>query len=449
MRIKVFHCDTMAEALRQVKETFGPDALILSTKTVRKGKWGIFGRPVLEVTAAAEHPAKSEQERDPNERKRSERSAHFSRLLDSVQPFGSSDKQRCEEPDFEHQKRELLNMLHQDGEEEAQRQHPVRSHAPEDQGLKEVRSDMQELQLLLREVKQGLRKRQELFPDHPERDDRTQPDGRTGSVSAGAHLARLGVDPETAEQVSASLSDMGCGEKLRDPESARQSFLDNLDSWLGIRHVDPEDESPMRIALVGPTGVGKTTTIAKIAANYLRTGSRGLVLVTIDHYRIGAMEQLKAYADIMKVPFETVSEPEEMAAVVKRHADKGLMLIDTAGCSPKDDISMQELKSFFPHELNIEKHMVLSATTRHKDLQTIVRRFAAVEPQSLIFTKLDESDDNGCLFNIPYWSGLPISFLANGQKVPEDLISPSLGAVAGFMEEYVQEQGESCAAATA
>jgi flagellar biosynthesis protein FlhF len=449
MQIKVFHCDTMAEALRRVKETFGPDALILSTKTVRKGKWGIFGRPVLEVTAAAEHPSKQEEERDPTERKRSERSTDFSRLLDTPQESGSSGNQRRKEPDFEHQKRELLDMLHRDEGEEAEQQRSEQSRAAGGDGWQEMRGDMQELQLLLREVKRSIRNGDGRFPVRPERGDRTEPDGRTGSVSAGAHLARLGVDPEIAQRVSASMQDQGLGERLSDPESARQSFLDNLGSWLGVKGVDPEDETPQRIALVGPTGVGKTTTIAKIAANALRNGSRGLVLVTIDHYRIGAMEQLKAYADIMKVPFETVSEPEEMADVVKRHADKGLMLIDTAGCSPKDEISMQELKSFFPHGLNIEKHMVLSATTRHRDLQNIVRRFSVIEPQSLIFTKLDESDDNGCLFNIPYWSGLPISFLANGQKVPEDLVSPSLGAVAGFMEEQVQEQGASCAAATA
>lgn len=175
------------------------------------------------------------------------------------------------------------------------------------------------------------------------------------------------------------------------------------------------------VALVGPTGVGKTTTIAKLAANFkLRAGLR-VGLVTVDTYRIAAVDQLRTYAEIIDIPMKVVTGPRDMPRVLSEMADLDLVLVDTAGRSPADELQLQELKNLLVEGPVDEVHLVLSLAASTRSLINTARQFAAVRTNSMILTKLDESPGLGQLLaalpDLPF----PISYLTTGQNVPDDI----------------------------
>ena len=181
------------------------------------------------------------------------------------------------------------------------------------------------------------------------------------------------------------------------------------------------------VALVGPTGVGKTTTIAKLAANFkLRAGLR-VGLVTVDTYRIAAVDQLRTYAEIIDIPMQVVSRPREMSRVLSEMSDLDLVLIDTAGRSPADDLQLQELKSLLAEGCVDEVHLVLSLAASTRSLISTARQFSAVRTTSMILTKLDESPGLGQLLAALAELPAPISYLTTGQNVPDD-IEPAVAA---------------------
>lgn len=175
------------------------------------------------------------------------------------------------------------------------------------------------------------------------------------------------------------------------------------------------------VALVGPTGVGKTTTIAKLAANYRLREKNRVGLITVDTYRIAAVEQLQTYADIIDLPMKVVSTPGEMREALAEMADLDLVLLDTAGRSPKDEVKIQELKSFLAESRADEVHLVLSSVAGASALQSTAERFAQAGTTHLLLTKLDEAASLGNLVPLLRTSRLPISYLTNGQNVPDDI----------------------------
>ena len=175
------------------------------------------------------------------------------------------------------------------------------------------------------------------------------------------------------------------------------------------------------VALVGPTGVGKTTTIAKLAANYRLRENKRVGLITVDTYRIAAVEQLRTYAEIIDLPMEVVSTPREMREAVARMGNLDLVLMDTAGRSPRDDVRIQELKSMLSEARPAEVHLVLSAVSGARSLATTAQRFATVGTTSLIVTKVDEATALGNLISVTRSCGLPISYVTDGQNVPDDI----------------------------
>lgn len=175
------------------------------------------------------------------------------------------------------------------------------------------------------------------------------------------------------------------------------------------------------VALVGPTGVGKTTTIAKLAAIYRLKEKRNVGLITVDTYRIAAVEQLRTYADIIDLPMHVVSTPREMREAVRRLECLDLILMDTAGRSPRDDIRIQELKAFLTEAGADEVHLVLSSVATTRALQQAAEQFAAVGTTAMILTKLDEATGLGSLLPLMRSSRLPLSYLTNGQNVPDDI----------------------------
>jgi flagellar biosynthesis protein FlhF len=174
-------------------------------------------------------------------------------------------------------------------------------------------------------------------------------------------------------------------------------------------------------ALVGPTGVGKTTTIAKLAAHYRLREKRRVGLITVDTYRIAAVEQLRTYADIIDLPMQVVSTPREMREAVRRMNDLELILMDTAGRSPKDEVRIQELRAFLGEAEADEVHLVLSSVAAGRALEQTAERFAAVGTTALLLTKLDEATGLGNILPVLRSSNLPLSYLTNGQNVPDDI----------------------------
>jgi flagellar biosynthesis protein FlhF len=179
-------------------------------------------------------------------------------------------------------------------------------------------------------------------------------------------------------------------------------------------------------ALVGPTGVGKTTTIAKLAAQFiLKQGSRQVALITTDNYRIGAHEQLNTYGRILDIPVRVASNAEELRSHINNFIDKRLILIDTAGMSQRDMRLAEQIKTLKQDDIPIKTYLVMSAATQYKAMNEIMDAFKIFEPQAGILTKLDETVTQGETLSAIIEQQLPLSFLTDGQQVPEDIHEPN------------------------
>ena len=207
-----------------------------------------------------------------------------------------------------------------------------------------------------------------------------------------------------------------------DSEDAHKALSEYLHGALKTgTGIGLKDGRPKIVALIGTTGVGKTTTIAKIAARFVLEKGVSVALITADTYRISAVDQLRTYSDIIGLPLEIVYSAAELKAAIRKHKDKKLILIDTAGRSQNNEYQMQELKEFLEEEPGIEKHLVMSATTKERDAEKILERFSACRPDRILFTKTDETDSLGFIVNLLFDRRLALSYLTNGQSVPDDI----------------------------
>ncbi len=177
-------------------------------------------------------------------------------------------------------------------------------------------------------------------------------------------------------------------------------------------------------ALVGPTGVGKTTTIAKIAAQFiLKHGARQVALITTDNYRIGAHEQLNTYGRILDIPVRVANNGEELRAHINSFMDRRLILIDTAGMSQRDMRLADQINTLAHEDIPIKTYLVMSAATQYKAMTEIMAAFEIFQPQAGILTKLDETVTQGTTLSAIIEQQLPLAFLTDGQQVPEDIQS--------------------------
>ena len=175
------------------------------------------------------------------------------------------------------------------------------------------------------------------------------------------------------------------------------------------------------MALVGPTGAGKTTTIAKIAADLVYRSQKKVALVSLDTYRIGGIEQLRIYGDIMKIPVEAAQDRKDLEECARRHADKDVILIDTMGRSHKDRAYSGQLSEVFKGLDKVETHLVLSVSSHEKLFSESYQQFSPLGVDRVLFTKLDEGLNYGSMLNFSLRHRLPFSYFTTGQRVPEDI----------------------------
>jgi flagellar biosynthesis protein FlhF len=175
------------------------------------------------------------------------------------------------------------------------------------------------------------------------------------------------------------------------------------------------------VALVGPTGVGKTTTVAKLAANLKLVHGLRVGLITVDTYRIAAVEQLKTYAEIIDLPLAVANDPGQMRQALDELGAVDMVFIDTAGRGPRDEVKIRELADFMAQARPDEVHLVLSAGTAERTLKSAVERFASVRADRLILSKLDEAEGLGAILGVLGQANLPVSYLTTGQAVPDDI----------------------------
>ncbi len=376
MELKTYRAATMHEALGLVRRELGPDAAVLHTREVPGSRlfgW-LTGKRQIEVTASADVNVPS---RLPPRRRDENTAADLqSATCHGIMPDPS------------------------------QAHHRTRSGAdlPE-----EMQGQLTDLQSMVKDLCQ--RSGRDHRHDLPEELFRLFADLLDADLSED--LAREMVERIRSEAPGAEWDDLVL---------AKARIAAMIEAEIDI--AGPISVTPGQrrlVALVGPTGVGKTTTIAKLAANYRLKEKRRVGLITVDTYRIAAVEQLRTYAEIIDLPMQVVSTPREMREAVGQMGDLDLILLDTAGRSPKDEVKIQELKAFLTEAGADEVHLVLSAVASGRTLSQIAQRFAVVGTTALVLTKLDEATALGNVLPVLRSSKLPLSYLTNGQNVPDDI----------------------------
>jgi flagellar biosynthesis protein FlhF len=363
----------MQAALTLVREELGPDAAVLHTREIERRRWfGLLGSDrQIEVTASAGVNVPS-------------------RLRPSTPPAPALDDYAPTRPS---------------------RPAPARPRpAPEPiPAGDDMQGQLNELQAMVRQLcRQSERGQQR---DLPESLFRLYTD-----------LIEADLNEDLARELVERVRTEAPGAELVDPVLAKARVAHLLEAEIRVTGPVAVARGAQRlVALVGPTGVGKTTTIAKLAANYRLKEKRRVGLITVDTYRIAAVEQLRTYADIIDLPMQVVSTPREMRDAVRRMAHLELVLVDTAGRSPRDDVKIRELRAFLTEAGADEIHLVLSSVANLRTLQQTAERFLSVGANALILTKLDEATGLGNVLPLLRSCKLPLSYLTNGQNVPDDI----------------------------
>jgi flagellar biosynthesis protein FlhF len=252
--------------------------------------------------------------------------------------------------------------------------------------------------------------------------DHLLPDLPGPLISAYAQLVEAEVPEPLARRLARHVADSLEPDQMVHPAAIAQALCDAVEQCIAIAPPIRAIVGTRRvIALVGPTGVGKTTTVAKLAANFKLVNGLRVGLVTVDTYRIAAVEQLRTYAEIIDLPLAVANEPGQMGAAIDELGPVDIVFIDTAGRSPRDEVKIRELADFLSQARPDEVHLVVSAGAAERSLRAAVERFGQVRADRLILTKLDEAEGLGAVLGVLGQSDRPVSYLTTGQTVPDDI----------------------------
>ncbi len=371
MKVKRFVAFSMPEAMQKIKADLGLDAVILHTRQFRQGGWlGFFGKKMVEVTAAIDEAQPSKPT-----------------AISAVSSEGSTVAEVSAGAD--NVNRDM------------------------DDRLSHLQAEMKETKALMKQMLDAVEPMQTADPVLP-----------PSAKRLWRRLTENEVDPDlAAELLNNILTRSSATETEPQPDDLEQRLNAEILTLMQKAQISSSTSHghPTIISLIGPTGVGKTTTIAKLAARSALVERQKVGLVTIDTYRIAAVEQLKTYGRILGLPVEVVFTPDEMKETLARMQDLDCIYIDTAGRSHRNLDQMSELCSFHEAAKPDLTYLVLSTTTKYRDLMEIIASYEVLHPQGLVFTKLDETESYGAVFNVVTLLQKQLAYITYGQDVPDDI----------------------------
>lgn len=388
MIIKKYQGKTEEEALENAKKELGEGIVLMNSKIVkRKGLAKLFKAPFCEVTVAKEEESET-------------------RLSKGIDIRGKEDTPISKSEENPEKKREF--------------------EIPEKTDGSIIEEKLDDIHLMLtRKIAEedSIKEKESLHTKEPEIKRDTEEEEETIFTLVKNAL----LDNEVDSKIATSIVEEA--ERTFNKNAAMEAVLSHIYQRMILRFGKPEiitpaKEGPKVVFFVGTTGVGKTTTIAKIASKFIVEEKRKVALLTADTYRIAAAEQLRTYANILEIPFRVIYSLEDMAEAVSDFADYEYILVDTAGHSQKNveqRDNMAEYVDLVKGKTETEVYLVLSATTKYKDLLSIVDNYSGIPGYKIIFTKLDETECYGNILNIKTYSEASLSYVTCGQNVPEDI----------------------------
>ena len=372
MLIKKYLVKNMNEAMTRIRYELGKDAIIISQRKVREsGVKGYFKPKLIEVTAALEN-----SKLDKKQSKKASEVDDFKASLSSIKSIFEKEEVKGRENIKTLKDKEIASEDKNSKEDEA------------------LKDEVKEIKELLNKVIKNTNKEKE-------------------EVVAIEYLREIDIEENLIEDINL--------ENYEDIEAFKEDLIDIVKKDIEVVNKDLRGN----VVLIGPTGVGKTTTIAKLAGRLALIEKKKVGLITIDTYRIGAVEQLKTYAEIMNIPFKVVITLKEMEEAINALKDCDVILIDTTGRSSKNTMQISELRAFIQKVNSSNISLVISGTTKNKDINAILSGYGEINYKDIIITKLDETTSYGCIYNIAKKSKKPISYITVGQNVPDDIKVPS------------------------
>lgn len=402
MTINKFQGKTEEEAIAKAKQEFGENAVIMNVKEVKpKGLFRAFKNSTYEVTAAME-----EKEQFVNPKRALQ---NTKKLHDSIN-LSADEKIDIPKPEAKPDFRELI-----------QKTMPNSSRMQEPEG-KKIEQRLDDLSNRIEESLARTPKGEKPEAENPVKEKPSSEEFHFVRILYST-LLKNEVNEKYVNQILDEI------EKFIRPGNSVDMILSNVYQKLILRFgqpktIDLSGSKPKILFFVGPTGVGKTTTIAKIASKYKVEYDKKVAFITADTYRIAATEQLQVYANILDAPMAIVYSQAELNDSIAKFEDYDLVFVDTAGFSHKNEKQRNDMKTLLggvSEEYNKEVYLVLSATTKYMDLLDIVDSYREIADYKLIFTKLDETTTYGNLLNIKLYSGADLSYTTNGQNVPDDI----------------------------
>lgn len=389
MIIKKYRVNNMNEALTRIRYELGKDAVIVSQRKIRKGGLlGFFAKKILEVTAAVD------KNKNENSNNMQESIDAIKRLMnDKLGEKTIGDKSFTGLENKNQDRIQMKEKIEERVEEKVKSNRVIYDENLINRNNEKVVEEVQQMKSMLNEMMS------------------MSNTGNLGKGKAQLKLEKCDLDEKIVKRIVDKVN------KIEEDKTEDQKVREVVEDMIKVVPSKLENV----VVLVGPTGVGKTTTIAKIAGRLALLEKKKVGLITIDTYRIGAVEQLKTYADIMNLPFRVVLTIKDMEAAIESMEDCDVILIDTTGRSSKNTMQISELRAFVDKVNTDNVYLVISCTTKNKDIEVIVNGYKLLKYNSIIVTKLDETSTYGSILNILECADKPISFVTTGQNVPDDI----------------------------